>query len=168
MHQRQQGHPREDGKPTFTEQCLRDLLSLLSPAHETDGDGDTLFGEETVVVLVCDVPYLAEHSRCELCTAEYSDCDVAGEDAYLLCVCLGKDLVDEGELWGCWGEMRGHGADERDVMAVYKLNARIGRVIQAGGKTAHPETAVCVQLPAQERMKKSRRLADVTDYSRYN
>lgn len=70
----------------------------MSPTHETDGDSDALSSEEALVFLVCDVPNLAEDGRCELCTAEYSDCDVAGDEASLLGVRMGKDLVDEGEF----------------------------------------------------------------------
>lgn len=96
------------GRPTFAEQRWRYLLPFLCPAHQTDGGGDALSGEEAVVVLVCDVPYLAEGCRGEVRTAKDSDCDVASDNANLLSVRLCKDAVYEGKFCGCWRERWGH------------------------------------------------------------
>lgn len=113
----------------------------MGPTHETDGDGDALSGEETVVVFVCDVPYLAKGGRHELCAAEYSDCDVSGEDTNLLGVSLSKDLVHEGELCGCRREKRGHGSEEKDVAQVLAKLGPVSAVWDCGtalGKRKKP------------------------------
>ncbi len=74
---------------------------------QANGDANTFARENTVVVLVRNVPYFRKHGWRELRAAEYLDCDVARYNPELLRVVLRKYLVDERDL-GWRGGKLGH------------------------------------------------------------
>lgn len=73
-------------------------------------NGNTLARQDTVVVLICEVPDIRKYGGREVGAIEYLDGSVTGYDAQLLGICLGKDLVNERNLSGCGREL-GHDYD---------------------------------------------------------
>ena len=95
---------------TAVEQALFHLLTLLGMSNESNGHGDALAREETIILAVCDGPYLAEDGRLELCTSEGLDCGVTSDDAELIRVRRGEESIYECQL-GLSGRKGGsHGA----------------------------------------------------------
>jgi hypothetical protein len=99
---------------TLVDERFRHVLAFLGMPDEPERNGDTLAGQEALVLLVGDLPDLPKKGWRQVRAAEDLNGDVAGDDAQLLRVDLGEYLVDERELGRRWRECFGrHDEHER-------------------------------------------------------
>lgn len=88
-------------QPTSKGKLGRGISASLVVSDQTQDLAEAGHGQQTTVLCVCDLPYLAQDSWLELGALEELDGNLARYDAELLCVCLLEEVLEDALLVRC-------------------------------------------------------------------
>lgn len=89
------------GEHTSERQLRRGVPASLVVSNKSQDLAEAGHGQQTAVLCICDLPYLAQDGRGQLCALEKLDGDLACYDAELLCVSLLEEVLEHALLFGC-------------------------------------------------------------------
>ena len=92
--------PVSRAKRTPECQLRRGVSASLVVSDESQDLAEAGHGQQTAVLRVCNLPYLAQHGRGQLGALEELDGDLARYDAELLCVGLVEEVLEHALLLG--------------------------------------------------------------------
>ena len=111
---------------TSVKQAFLHLLALLGVSDKSYSHGDSLARQKSIILAVCEGPYLAEDGRLKLRTAKSLDGSVTGDDTELVRISTRKEGIHECQLCLSRRKRGRHGAYLGREYARYDVEGKAG------------------------------------------